>query len=309
MKTRVFSATLLTTALVAQSALAFCRTTTCDPNDPSESCEKDAATGCLLTGLPLQWRSSCVTVGVQQLGSPQSGFSYDEVAAVVEQAFDVWMNADCGGSRPSIDVQLIGSIECGVSEYNQDRGNANIVVFREDVWPYAGAENAIGLTTTRFDTTTGALWDADIELNAATQSLSLGDPITGDDLLSVLTHEAGHFLGLSHSSDGAATMRAIYDPTRDGDTFRSLEDDDVAGICAVYPANRKPATASCENRHGFSSQCGADQPPPEEESAGCSLSARAVGAGAGKSRAGFTHMLLALCLAACASLARRRRIV
>lgn len=310
MMRRVFGATLLTTALFAQGALAFCRTTTCDPNDASENCERDPATGCLLTGLPLQWRSSCVTVGVQQMGSPQSGFSYDDVAAVVQQAFGAWMNADCGGSRPSIDVQLIGSIECGVSEYNQDRGNANIVVFREDVWPYAGAENAIGLTTTRFDTKTGALWDADIELNGATQSLSLGDPITGDDLLSVLTHEAGHFLGLSHTFDGTATMRAVYDPTRDGDSFRTLEEDDVAGICAVYPADRKPATASCENRHGFSSQCGADQPPPEEESSGCSLSAaRAVGSTSGKSRPVITPLLLALCLAACARLARRRRIV
>jgi hypothetical protein len=305
-KTRIGAGALLATVLVSQAALAFCRTTTCDANDPSENCQKDPETGCLLTGLPLQWRSSCVTVGVQQLGSPTNGFSYDAVTEVVEKAFGAWLSADCGGGRPSIDVQLIGAVECGLSEYNQDRGNANIVVFREDVWPYAGAENAIALTTTRFDTTSGALWDADIELNGATQSLSIGDPINGDDLQSVLTHEAGHFLGLSHTFDGAATMRAIYDPLRDGDSFRSLEQDDVDGICAVYPVDRKPDTSSCENRHGFSGQCGADQPAPEEETSGCSLNARAVGAG---SRAGIPPMLLAFCLAACARLARRRRIV
>lgn len=306
MKLRVAAGALLTTALFAHGALAFCRTTTCDPNDPSKHCETDPETGCLRTGLPLQWRSSCVTVGVQQLGSPSNGFSYDQVAEVVERAFGAWLAADCGGGRPSIDVQLIGPVECGVSEYNQDRANANIVVFREEEWPYAGAENAIALTTTRFDTKTGALWDADIELNGATQSLSLGDPITGDDLLSVLTHEAGHFLGLSHSFDAAATMRAIYDPLADGDSFRSLERDDVEGICTVYPVERKPDTNSCENRHGFSGQCRDDQPPPEDESSGCSLNTRAVAQG---SSAGITPMLLALCLAACARLARRRRIV
>jgi hypothetical protein len=296
---------LLATSLDVSSAFAFCRTTTCDPNDPSENCKKDQETGCLLTGLPLAWRSSCVTIGVQQLGSPKNGFNYEEVADVVERAFGSWMHADCGGGGPSIDVKLIGPVECGLSEYNQERGNANIVVFREDEWPYLGAANAIGLTTTRFDTKTGALWDADIELNGATQSLSIGDPITGDDLLSVLTHEAGHFLGLSHSFDGAATMRAVYDPHRDGDSFRSLEDDDIQGICAIYPLERRAETASCENRHGFSSECGADQPPPEEPS-GCSLNTRAVAAG---SRAGALPVSLLLGLAACARLARRRRIV
>jgi hypothetical protein len=304
-KLQLGAVVLLAVGLDAASALAFCRTTTCDPNDPSEHCEKDPATGCLLTGLPLAWRSSCVSIGVQQLGSPKNGLSYDEVADVVEQAFGSWMRADCDGAGPSIDVKLIGPIECGLSEYNKERANANVVVFREDEWPYVGASNAIGLTTTRFDTKTGDLWDADIELNGATQSLSIGDPIVADDLLSVLTHEAGHFLGLSHTFDGAATMRAVYDPETDGATFRSLDDDDVHGICEIYPPGRKAQTASCENRHGFSSQCGADQPPPEEPS-GCSLNTRA---GAGSRRAGALPNLLALCLAACARLARRRRIV
>jgi hypothetical protein len=296
----LFGALLLTT-----DALAFCRTTTCDPNDPSENCQRDE-NACLVTGLPLSWRSSCVTVGVHQIGSPKSGFSYDDVAGVVDAAFEAWTRVDCGGGRPSIDVTLLGPVECGVSEYNSERGNANIVLFREDDWPYLGASNAIALTTTRFDTKTGALWDGDIELNTVTQSLSIGDPITGDDLLSVLTHEAGHFLGLSHTTDGSATMRAIYDPARDGDSFRSLERDDVAGMCAIYPVDRVAETSSCENRHGFSGQCGADQPAPEEETSGCSLNARAVGAG---SNAGVCSALLVCAIALCSRLARRRRIV
>jgi hypothetical protein len=295
---------LLVALLLAPEARAFCRTTTCDPNDPSENCQRDD-NDCLITGLPLSWRSSCVTLGVHQLGSPKSGFSYDDVVGVVDAAFGAWTSVDCGGGKPSIDVQLLGPIECGLSEYNSDRGNANIVLFREDDWPYLGAVNAIALTTTRFDTKTGALWDGDIELNTVTQKLSIGDPITGDDLLSVLTHEAGHFLGLSHTLDSSATMRAIYDPVRDGKSFRSLEPDDVAGMCAVYPVDRVPDTDSCENRHGFSGQCGADQPPPDEAS-GCSLNTRA---GAGGSRAGALPVSLLLGLAACARLARRRRIV
>jgi MYXO-CTERM domain-containing protein len=261
--------------LSGADALAFCRTTTCDPSDPREQCQLDA-NQCVTTGLSLAWRSSCVTIGVQADGSPRNGFSYDDIADVVEKSFGAWMNADCGDGAPSIDVKLIGPISCGVSEYNSDRGNANIVLFREDEWPYAGAANAIGLTTTRFDTKTGELWDADIELNDVSQTLSIGEPVTASDLQSVLTHEAGHFLGLSHSNDPAATMRAIYDPSRDGTSFRSLDADDVNGICAIYPTERKVSTASCGNRHGFSSDCGADQPEPAE-SKGCSVSSSAPG--------------------------------
>jgi hypothetical protein len=251
------------------TAHAFCRTTTCDPNKISENCQFDAE-GCLLTGEPLAWRSNCVTIGVHELGSPSNGFDYDDVAPVVEQAFAAWLEADCGSGHPSISVELLGPVACGLSEYNKDKGNANIVLFREDEWPYIGAENAIGLTFTRFDKNTGALWDADIELNAVDEVLSIGDPVEGFDLLSVLTHEAGHFLGMSHAPNTNTTMKPTYDPSVDGTDMRSLEPDDVAGICAIYPPEREPATTSCENRHGFSEDCGADQ-PSRNESSGCQL--------------------------------------
>jgi len=292
----------LATLLQGASAFAFCRTMTCDPNDPKQHCEIDRNL-CVLSGKPLAWPSSCVTIGVQKLGDTKDGYSYEQVADVVEKSFAPWMAADCGNGNPSISVQMIGAIECGVSEYSSDRANANIVIFREDKWPYVGAGNAIGLTTTRFDTKTGDLWDADIELNAYSARLRIGTPNgSDDDLQSVLTHEAGHFLGLSHSSDANATMRAIYDPRTDGTSFRTLEEDDVAGICAVYPPDRQPATTSCENRHGFSEQCAADQPPPSE-SKGCS-----VGQGAGTTR-GSGGAALGLLAFVGLRLARRRRIV
>ncbi|HYP87192.1 MAG TPA: matrixin family metalloprotease [Polyangiaceae bacterium] len=287
--------------LSAPGASAFCRTTTCNPSDPKQACELADNGLCVTSGTPLGWRSSCVTVAVQQMGSPSNGFSYDDIANVVEQGFGAWLGASCaGGKPPSIDVKLIGPVECGESEYNKTAGNANIVLFRDGPWPYKGAQNALGLTTTRFDTTNGDLWDADIELNGADGNFSIGDPITGDDLLSVLTHESGHFLGLSHSTDDAATMRPVYNPQRDGTSFRSLAPDDVAGICAVYPPDRKPATASCDNRHGFSPQCGDDQ-TPASESKGCSVSR------AGGERAPLA--LLALLAACSVRVARRRRIV
>jgi Matrixin len=290
---------------LSPAARAYCRTTTCNPAKPADNCQFDGQQ-CETTGKPLGWRSSCVTIGVQRDGSPKAGFTFDDVTPVVEQAFSAWMKADCGGGSPSIDVQLLGPVECGLSEYNSDAGNSNIVLFREDSWPFAGAANAIAITTTRFDPKSGDLWDADIELNAVTANLSIGDPVKGDDLLSVLTHEAGHFLGLAHSRDAEATMKYVYDPTIDGTNFRTLAPDDIAGICAAYPPDRKPATGSCENRHGFSEQCGDDQ-PARNESKGCSLNTRAVTA---SSSWGGYALALGVCLGrARRRLARRRSIV
>ena len=56
-----------------------------------------------------------------------------------------------------------------------------------------------------------------------------------------MAHESGHFLGLAHSDDVNATM--YYRVTMDGETLkRDLDDDDVAGLCAIYPWGAPPVT-------------------------------------------------------------------
>lgn len=243
----------------ARGAGAFCQATTCDPR--RNACPTNAQ-GCFTTGLPLAWASNCVTVSVQGDGSPKQHIDFDAARLNVEYAFAAWTSATCEGGSPSVAVVVNGPVSCSRSEYNSDRGNANIVVFREDSWPYAGGEDALGLTLIRFDPDTGEIWDADIEVNAVDEPLSVGDPVPGSvDLASLLTHEAGHLLGLGHNDlDESATMFPGY---HTGSVeLRSLADDDIAGICALYPPKRKPSSTSCEPRHGFSKLCGAEQPAP-----------------------------------------------
>jgi len=257
----------------ARDARAFCRATTCDSNDTD--CELDAEQ-CQTVGAPLAWTSGCVTVHVQADGSAAQGVDYVAAAASVTRAFASWTDAPCTDGKPSISVRVKGPISCDASEYNVDRGNANIVVFRE-TWPYVGGEDALGMTRVRFNPTTGEIYDADIELNAAMEALSVGAAQPGHvDLDSLLTHEAGHLLGLSHTVDEAATMYPGYEL---GSTaLRSLASDDITGLCRIYPPNRNPSSASCEPRHGFSDACGADQPAPvsgsEPSESSCNFSAR-----------------------------------
>jgi hypothetical protein len=254
---------LIATTLVAASTLAlsspawaFCRATTCDPS--TEQCARDSAS-CLTTGLPLFWASSCTQVYVQADGSRKQGISFETTKQRVQNAFTAWLTADCGNAGPSIDVQVLGPITCATAEYNSTQKNANLIVFRDDSWPYPASEDTLGFTDLHFDPQTGELWDADLEINSFVNQFSVGEPVTDNDLDSMLTHEAGHMLGLAHTLVKEATMFASYTPGTD--SLRTLDDDDVQAVCAVYPPERVPNRTSCSPRHGFSDACSAEQPP------------------------------------------------
>lgn len=319
MKATSLLATIGCLLLSAPDALAFCRATTCDPTDVSQRCTKDPKTECLTKGAPLFWASDCVTVNVQIDAAPKAGIDYQTAEASVKRAFAAWTEVDCNGSAPSIRVDVAGPVSCASSEYSGEHRNANIVMFREDTWPYEGAEDALGITRVRFDLedVPGTLWDADIEVNAIAEPLTTGSPKADEvDLDSVLTHEAGHLLGLAHTLDVEATMAVGYQ--RGSQALRSLEADDVAGICALYSPGREVSSSSCEPRHGFSGECAADQtssPTPVEpggapsESDGCSLVASAP-----VSRRGSSFWVIALVVGGVAwrrshRLSRRKRLV
>jgi len=243
--------------LAPGTASAYCRSNTCDPR--TQDCERDRS-GCITGGRLLVWASSCVTFAVQEDGSPKHRISEKRFAEEVNNAFRTWLDVDCGGGEtPSLDVQNIGPVECDKVEYNQRDGNANVFIFRDDEWPYAGGEDALGLSTIRFDPTTGFIYDVDVEINGTDTPISVGDPVEGADLASILTHEVGHFLGLSHSSVLHATMRPGYSP---GDSsLRSLAIDDEEGICDALNPDRRPTTDKCDPRHGFAVDCGDNREP------------------------------------------------
>jgi hypothetical protein len=246
----------LSTFFAAESAQAFCRTMPCSAKDPALACSRDA-NGCLVseTGRPpLYWPSSCVSFGVQRDGSRRRGIDYETTHRIVVEAFETWVFADCGGGRtPSLTVKDYGKIVCDEREYNADQGNANVFMYRDDGWPYENAEDTLALTTITYNKETSEIYDADVEINSFDANLTTSDTLVMADLSSILTHEIGHFLGLSHSSDPSATMRPGYRPGRID--LRTLAADDVAGICSLYAPDRELPPQTCEPRHGFSREC------------------------------------------------------
>lgn len=116
-----------------------------------------------------------------------------------------------------------------------------------DCWEKAGG--VIATTTTTSNRFTGQIADSDIEVNDAPGPDGLkftftaidGPPCLDTnqtncvriDIRNTITHEAGHSVGLDHSTDPTATM---YATAPEGETAkRFLHPDDELAICAIYP--------------------------------------------------------------------------
>lgn len=282
------------------TAHAYCRTAACESKNVSwKVCTPTEADDC---GTPLFWPNRCIGYTIQKNASFQVSFADTE--SVFAQAFDTWMNADCGGgTHPSFDIVYQGPVDCRSQEYNKEKGNANVIMYRDDDWGYGGG-GILALTTVTYSKTSGEIYDADMELNSQNvKSFTLGDENVQFDLLSVATHEIGHFLGIAHSPEGDATMFSNY--AQGSIELRSLSDDDVAAICDIYPPTM-PHSVDCdpEPRHGFSGECAADQPEPTPPNkAGCSVASATGSGGPGA----LAALGLAAALGAIASRRRRAR--
>jgi uncharacterized protein (TIGR03382 family) len=232
----------------AAEAHAYCLSTTCKDTD---ACEGEEVPGCTI----LKWKSRCVGYSIHKPGGP--GVNGDALDAIVDLAFDAWRNVDCGdGQKPGIVIQNLGPVECGAVEYNKHEGNVDVVFFNED-WSHIGQSHTFALTSTTFDPDTGELLNADIEINAKDHVFTISDEAVEADLLSVLTHETGHFLGIGHSLTPEATMFEFY---AEGSTdLRSLTDDDRNAMCTLYSPKAVDEGCNPLQRHGFSPECRDDQ--------------------------------------------------
>ncbi len=218
-----------TLMLSPSAASAFCRTRS----------EPSPVDDCASNGPSLYWKNRCVGFSVARAASKKADL--DKARTLVTQAFTAWTDkaASCTPGVAALEQEPSSANQIG---FNKVGANENVIVFRDDTWPYDDAGNPLALTTVTFNAETGEILDADIEVNSADRAVTAAEPLPAQsyDLQSIITHEVGHYFGLAHSKVNGATMESRYDRGQIG--LRSLEDDDHRGMCTIYPSENARTT-------------------------------------------------------------------
>lgn len=260
------------TTLSHNDASAFCRMTTDDEAQVGNA-------PCTGDGVPLEWDSACIQYSIDQRGS--IWLSMGDIEDAVTASFDEWQNTTCAGEPPNVVFQMGAPSTCRIPEFNNRGPNVNTVAFLSD-WENQDGEpfdpRALAVTIVWF-LDDGQIVDADMVINETLGPYDLcpdtgcpGGSVTSPgpvDLQSIVTHEAGHMLGIGHSDDETATMFAVA--PREEVQKRTLAQDDINAICTIYPPGNLNASCDSTPIGGLDLNC-EDALPEPTSNGGCSSS-------------------------------------
>jgi hypothetical protein len=222
------------------------------------------------SGASVYWRSPRIRVSLYRLNP--TGVSLAEMERALNEALDVWRATPCGVPE----LEYVGASD---SPAAADDGVVTIE-FVTGGWdgrgfdPTAAAVTDVGYF--RADATSGwEISDADVFINAERYQWTAYSASTTGTLRSLtmaLIHELGHVLGLLHpceldGSDGAPICsgvpefrgRTMYPEYVDG-AMASPGDDDVSGLCFLYPGACAPGSCAASQactETGCRDLCGA----------------------------------------------------
>lgn len=137
-------------------------------------------------------------------------------------SFAAWQDVACSSLTYSYQGET--TLEVAVDD-------TNVILWVESDWVY-GTEAAAATALSIIPNTPPT---ADVAFNGVNFTWDIGPISTGtavQDVQGVLTHELGHFSGLSHTTSSLDTMYVSWIPWK---SQRPLSADDKLGLCALYP--------------------------------------------------------------------------
>lgn len=237
---------VLSPLCVASPASAYCTLRTCqditqaqadasdDENVEAKVCDRED--NCIVEGHELFWETPCLSFGVSALNTSVLGLTPDEFHDIIQDAYQVWEGVECqGGGHPNFHVGSVGIVDSNGNFFCEEEPLANISVWSL-VTRWSRDPSALGYTSSTHNKKDGEIFDADVELNLnkieneheGNYAIVLGR---------IAVHEAGHYLGLAHSSIGDAVMYESYNAFEL--LTKELSQDDIDGICELYPPDGK----------------------------------------------------------------------
>jgi MYXO-CTERM domain-containing protein len=232
------------------------------------------------SGTVFRWPQSCVPM-VAYPNDFVAMMPMGEIMGALDASAAAWS----AGSNPCTYLQITISSSAAATPRAKIDGSNNII-FRTTSWckltdtgacdplfPYDPA--ALALTSVSAGSTSGTIRDVDMEVNGLT--FAWADLVTHPelqnmpfhDLQNAVTHEVGHVIGLVHTcyldpppdldhtgqpipdcSNASPDIRAttMFPSANPGDVEkRTLEPDDVLGLCETYPAAQDPKACGTED--------------------------------------------------------------
>jgi len=199
--------------------------------------------------IPLRWYDSEIDI------FHDSALTNDAPANLVSDAISAsmaaWNEVDC--DHPvMIDA---GAVTDGVafdSDGTNSRTGTNLIIFEDAAtWQANRTGNdqfdtslTLALTTVFHNARNGEILNFALEMNDSAFSFGIQPTGYAFDIQNTITHELGHVVGLDHTLLDVpdCTLQTMYFQTEPAETLkRTLGDDDMAGLCALYAEEWKQA--------------------------------------------------------------------